>query len=356
MTSEALPHPSLRPRRVGISAGSLLAPANVRFCEALGRELAGEDGLVLVTGGLKHLATHPDRPAGEWLVIKAALERLRADGVSAEARVETLLPDPDSADFVRFHEGAVRVMRNRSRQARRFALVHAADALLSVEGQAGVTQMLDLALGTEKPCLPLPCTGGASRQRWQENRELIASWFSLSPDEVRRLESAELGQLRPAELEELAALVRVVLLRRLRPKCFVMMPFAREFDPLYHDALRPAIEAAGFNAVRADHLNLVGDAVEVLRTAIHACDGCVAVLTGLNVNVAYELGFAHALGKPVVLLCALGEGRKLPPLPFDLQSESVLGYDADHGALRERLAAALAQVRPARAAQPSPSR
>jgi hypothetical protein len=337
-------HPSLRPRRVGIAAGSLISPANVPFCRALGRELAGEDGLVIVTGGLMHLTARPDRPAGEWLLVQDALRRLEEDGVVAETRVETLLPDPDSADFARFHAGAVRMMRNRSRQARRFALVHAADALLAVEGQTGVTQMVDLALALEKPCLPLPCTGGASRQRWQENRELIVSWFGLNSEETRRLEEARPGEMTTGQLEDLAGLVQRALLRRLRPKCFVMMPFAREFDSLYAEALRPAIEASGFNAVRADHLNLVGNAVEVLRNALCACDGAVAVLTNFNLNVAYELGFAHALGKPVVLLCRWGEGRKLPELPFDLRTESVLGYD-DLGTLRQKLTAVLAQVR-----------
>jgi hypothetical protein len=343
MSSVAPAHPSLRPRRVGIAAGSLISPANVAVCRALGRQLAAEDGLVLVTGGLKHLAARPDRPAGEWLLIQESLRRLQEDGVVAETRVETVLPDPDSADFARFHAGAVRMMRNRSRQARRFALVHAADALLAIEGQSGVTQMVDLALALEKPCLPLPFTGGASRQRWQENRELIVSWFGLRADEAERLE--EPGELTADRVEDLAGLVKQALLRRLRPKCFVMMPFARDFDRLYTEGLRPAIEAAGFNAVRADHLNLVGDAIEVLRTAIHACDCAVAVLTGFNLNVAYELGFAQALGKPVVLLCAWNEQRRLPELPFDLRTENVLGHDDDLAALREKLTAVLAQVR-----------
>jgi hypothetical protein len=338
-------HPSLRPRRIGIAAGSQVSAPVGSLCAALGRELVGEDGLTVVTGGLKHLAVRPDRPAGEWVLIQEALRRVEADGIDPEARIETLLVEADSADFVRFRAGAVRVMRNRSRQARRFALVHAADALLAIAGQVGVTQMVDLALALEKPCLPLPCSGGASRERWQENRDLIVSWFGLSPAEVTRLEETRLDELTPPQFADLAALVKQILLRRLRRKCFVMMPFAGEYDGLYAQALRPGIEAAGFNPVRADHLNLVGDAIEVLRTAIHACDGVVAVLTGFNVNVMYELGFAHALGKPVVLLCAWGAGRKLPELPFDLRSENVLGYGDDFAAVRERLVALLAQVR-----------
>jgi hypothetical protein len=322
----------------------LLSPSNIALCEALGRELAEEDGVVLVTGGLRHLGPHPDRLAGEWILIHAAVQHLRKLGIAPETRIETMLPEPDDERFVRFHEGNVQVLRNRSRQARRFAMGNVGDAMLTVQGHTGVTQMIDLALGLEKPCLLLPFTGGASRERWSENRDLIRGWFELDSKEVALLENARPDDMSSEEVTGLARTVVQILLRRLRPKCFVMMPFHTDFDRLYAEGVRPAVAAAGFNPVRADHLNLVGNAVEVLRTAIHACDCAVAVLTRFNVNVVYELGFAHALGKPVVLLCEWGEGRRLPELPFDLRNETVLGHDSDLGALREKLTAVLKQV------------
>src|SRR5262249_36538392 len=156
--------------------------------------------------------------------LRAAAERLRERGVPVEAQVETMLPEPDSTGFVRFHLGNVLVLRNRSRQARRFAMGNAGDVVLTVEGAVGVTQMLDLALGLEKPVLALPFSGGASLGRWKENRELVRSWFELDDAEVARLESARPGEMAAEELLELARLVKRVLLRRLRPKCFVIMP------------------------------------------------------------------------------------------------------------------------------------
>lgn len=86
----------------------------------------------------------------------------------------------------------------------------------------------------------------------------------------------------------------------------------------------------------------------MLRAAIHACDCAVAVLTGFNPNVLYEVGLAHALGKEMILLCELAPGSPhLPELPFDLRTQYVIGYRADRpDELRTRLDALLAEHRP----------
>ena len=50
----------------------------------------------------------------------------------------------------------------------------------------------------------------------------------------------------------------------------------------------------------------------------------LAELTTKNANVFYELGLAHAIGKPVVLV-----SETMGDVPFDLQALRVLGYDKD---------------------------
>jgi hypothetical protein len=100
----------------------------------------------------------------------------------------------------------------------------------------------------------------------------------------------------------------------------------------------------GFTPVRADQMNLVGNAVQALRDAIDACDGAVAILTGFNANVMYELGLAHAQGKRAILLCEfLPKEQRLPDLPFDLRNEYVIGYSADWSSLRSCLGEVLEQ-------------
>ena len=48
----------------------------------------------------------------------------------------------------------------------------------------------------------------------------------------------------------------------------------------------------------------------------------VAEITPANQNVFYELGYAHALGKPTILLAERGK-----QLPFDISGFRVLFYD-----------------------------
>jgi len=96
--------------------------------------------------------------------------------------------------------------------------------------------------------------------------------------------------------------------------CFVMMPF-QELVPGYFDGLiEPAIHDAGLSVVRADTIYKAGPIIHQIWNYIRASAICVAELTGMNPNVLYELGIAHALGKPVVQIA-----QDASQLPFDLR-------------------------------------
>jgi cytochrome P450 len=58
----------------------------------------------------------------------------------------------------------------------------------------------------------------------------------------------------------------------------------------------------------------------------------LADLTGLNPNVMYEVGLAHALGIPSFLI-----SNSLDDLPFDLRALRVLEYDQSDSAWASRL-------------------
>lgn len=102
---------------------------------------------------------------------------------------------------------------------------------------------------------------------------------------------------------------------------FVLMPFDKEFDAVYTDLIKPAFEAAGYNVKRADdivsHQNILKDIVRSIAEA----DLVIADLTSLNANVFYELGIAHALQKPVVIIA-----QSIEEVPFDLASYRVILY------------------------------
>ena len=99
------------------------------------------------------------------------------------------------------------------------------------------------------------------------------------------------------------------------------MPFDADFDSAYEDLISPALEAAGYQVVRADEINTQQSVMKDIVNAIGASDLIVADLTESNPNVYYELGIAHGLKRDVILLT-----QEIGNLPFDLKSYRVVEY------------------------------
>lgn len=105
--------------------------------------------------------------------------------------------------------------------------------------------------------------------------------------------------------------------------CFVMMPFAEPLGGYYARVYQPAIEKAKLKAVRADaEIFGTGKIIDQIWDGIKVSRVLVAELTGRNPNVLYELGLAHALRKPVVLVSSNEED-----VPFDVRHVRLIYYD-----------------------------
>lgn len=105
--------------------------------------------------------------------------------------------------------------------------------------------------------------------------------------------------------------------------CFVMMPFALPVGGYYTTIYEPAIRKAGLTPVRADtDIFGTGKIIEQIWLGLKRAKVLVAELTGKNPNVLYELGLAHALHKPVVLVSS-----NEPDVPFDIRHVRVIYYD-----------------------------
>ncbi len=107
--------------------------------------------------------------------------------------------------------------------------------------------------------------------------------------------------------------------------CFVVMPFAPPVGTYYQAIYEPAIQKAGLRPVRADaDIFGTGKIMDQIWSGINNAKVLVAELTKRNPNVFYELGLAHALKKPVVLVSSNEED-----VPFDLQHIRVIYYDVN---------------------------
>jgi hypothetical protein len=99
-----------------------------------------------------------------------------------------------------------------------------------------------------------------------------------------------------------------------KPFVFVLMPFDKEFEDVYKLGIKTSCQNAGAYAERVDEQIFATSILERIYNEINKADVIVADMTGRNPNVFYEVGYAHALGKTVILLT-----RKADDIPFDLK-------------------------------------
>jgi len=122
-------------------------------------------------------------------------------------------------------------------------------------------------------------------------------------------------------------------------RCFVMMPFVPPLGGYYESVYKPAIEKAGLQPVRADaEIFGAGKIMDQIWSGIRGAKVLVAELTQRNPNVFYELGLAHALKKPVVLVSSNEND-----VPFDLHHIRVIYYDVNDPFWGQKLIAKVAE-------------
>jgi tetratricopeptide (TPR) repeat protein len=118
----------------------------------------------------------------------------------------------------------------------------------------------------------------------------------------------------------------------MKPLCFVLMPFGTkkdpgggpdiDFDAIYELGIRPAIDDAGMEPVRADEERTGGIIHKAMFERLLLCDYAVADLTAANANVYYELGVRHA-ARPATTLPIFASQQKMP---FDVNYLRAMPY------------------------------
>ena len=98
-----------------------------------------------------------------------------------------------------------------------------------------------------------------------------------------------------------------------RAICFVIMPFGKksgragrkiDFDAVYNDIIKPAVDAAGFMPFRADEEGNAGLVHRPMFERLLLSDYAIADVTLHNPNVYYELGVRHACRPQTTVLIA----------------------------------------------------
>ena len=98
-----------------------------------------------------------------------------------------------------------------------------------------------------------------------------------------------------------------------------------DFDRIYSEVIRPAVEDADLEPIRADEETVGGIIHKPMFERLMLCDFAVADLTTANANVYYELGVRHGI-RPHSTVLIFGKGMRLP---FDVASLRGLPYTID---------------------------
>jgi hypothetical protein len=107
------------------------------------------------------------------------------------------------------------------------------------------------------------------------------------------------------------------------PLCFVVMPFRPELNYFYLFVQKYLSEKHGLSVERGDHRILTKALMDKVRDQIIKADVLIGDVTLGNPNVFYEIGLAHAFGKPVIFLTQDSPANA----PVDVRQFEFIQYD-----------------------------
>lgn len=269
-----------------------------------------------------------DQNAGKPCTVKEAAKFTGATGVSGNFNVE--VSSAKKYGFLEGIEGGKLVLKDRARQAiapqsdtdRRNAL---REAVLAAPDLAEVYSHYR---GENLPDDPF--FRNALTDRFAIPADKVAEFLEVFDESVRAAELIDESGERPRlidvgrdEIHHTGATPGPKVSVAVGTICFVMQPFGGHLGTYYDLIYKPAIEKAGLTARRADDdIFATGKIMDQVWRGIHQATVLVAELTSKNPNVFYELGLAHALRKPVVLVSSNEDD-----VPFDLRHIRVILYD-----------------------------
>ena len=111
---------------------------------------------------------------------------------------------------------------------------------------------------------------------------------------------------------------------------FVLMPFNDDLKPVYEDHIKKVAASLNLSAKRADDFFTADAIMRNIWSAIYASHLVIADCTGRNPNVFYEIGIAHTIGRPVILIA-----QNKDDVPFDIRHIRYIQYDLTPSGLRE---------------------
>ena len=99
------------------------------------------------------------------------------------------------------------------------------------------------------------------------------------------------------------------------------MPFFEPLRPVYEDHIKKISRELKLSVARADDFFSAHSVMADVWSGIFFARAVIADCTGRNPNVFYEIGLAHVLGKPVILIT-----QNADDVPFDVRHIRFIHY------------------------------
>lgn len=168
----------------------------------------------------------------------------------------------------------------------------------------------------------------ATDERWKEAYHLVVSSQSRQEDKTGRVSTTSFLQGFGIDANNI---------RIQGDLAFILTPFHDDFFETYEMVCEICKETK-LKPVRGDEEYVANDILKHIIENMVKARLIIAILDGRNPNVFYELGIAHSLNKPTILLANVQT-----QIPFDLQNQFLVLYENERE-LKEKLNNALLNI------------
>ncbi len=107
-------------------------------------------------------------------------------------------------------------------------------------------------------------------------------------------------------------------------RAFIIMPFQRDFDNVWHGAIKPACIESHYAPLRVDEVNLSSLITDDIERYSGMANVVVVDLTGNSPNVMFELGWSLAKNKKPIVIC---QGEYASKVAFDVRGIRHISYE-----------------------------
>lgn len=125
-------------------------------------------------------------------------------------------------------------------------------------------------------------------------------------------------------------------MKNIKKFVFVLMPFDESFDDIYAYGIKQTCVELNSYCERVDEQIFNERILDRIYNQISKADIIIADMSNRNANVFYEVGYAHGIGKNVILLT-----KNADDIPFDLKHFPHIVYNGQIKTLSSQLSTKL---------------